>query len=602
MTKAALQLFEGDPLPLELLGLSTIGYGLPGSGKSTFARRLAEQAHLAGIRFCIVDPKGDSYGITNSADGRGAGLPVVIFGGDHAHLPLEAGMGSALGSTLARLPQSTILDLGRMDPLEHPRLLGPFFKALFDHNEQPILLICDEAQNYAGVVAKDASLDKEDVRARRQCLGAIVRIAKEGRRRSIGRVFITQRAPGLHVDIRELADSIAAFQMTGQNELDRVRSWLGNVLRGKELEATMLRVPLLEDGSCIFASSNKLMRQCTERRVLRPITFDSSATPKIGERRLEPEKISAPDLKSLRAALAGAVERAENEDPELLRRRLSELERELTAERSKERAPAPAKIERIEVDVPFFDEPSFHALFEEVVDELGIVAEAVSQSRGAVGRAMNEFRRRSEDRLVAANPNAPRTTKTVSGEQQGRPAGDNPVPTPPARSERGGSAQQPERATAGNGATPHRDPGTRAASRTHAAHPSLKPPEGWTMEEEELYQKFKARLLQEAPALLKLLALQPEIDVTVERKVVPLDATSMKGRIAILIANGFLDSGKRNGEIVKELARTGPTANAGRVSEALSDLIAMGIVTRAAGDRYEKNPDAKVTKTAVASS
>ncbi|MEK7766917.1 MAG: hypothetical protein AAB368_11825, partial [bacterium] len=47
-----------------------------------------------GDRVCILDPKGDHWGLRSSENGKGAGYPVVIFGGEHADVPLNAHAGA----------------------------------------------------------------------------------------------------------------------------------------------------------------------------------------------------------------------------------------------------------------------------------------------------------------------------------------------------------------------------------------------------------------------------------------------------------------------------------------------------------------------------
>jgi hypothetical protein len=61
-------------------------------------------------------------------------------------------------------------------------------------------------------------------------------------------------------------------------------------------------------------------------------------------------------------------------------------------------------------------------------------------------------------------------------------------------------------------------------------------------EKERLYQEFKARLIDDAridPILLHLLTIRPEIVGEVEPRTVTLDGTSVKGRVARLMAQGW---------------------------------------------------------------
>ena len=60
---------------------------------------------------CVLDPsKSDWWGITSSADGKRAGLPFVIMGGPHGHVPLHSSAGKAIGKIVSdsSLPLSII--------------------------------------------------------------------------------------------------------------------------------------------------------------------------------------------------------------------------------------------------------------------------------------------------------------------------------------------------------------------------------------------------------------------------------------------------------------------------------------------------------------
>jgi len=119
---------------------------------------------------------------------------------------------------------------------------------------------------------------------------------------------------------------------------------------------------------------------------------------------------------------------------------------------------------------------------------------------------------------------------------------------------------------------------------------------GVTMEaaEEEMYQRFKVRLMQEAPALIKLMTFKPEIEVSVQRQTIQVDGKSLRGRIAKLLGEGFFDSAKSNRETVKELARTGTTQHDSRVLVEIKELIKLGFLYRTDGKRYQATADAKV--------
>jgi hypothetical protein len=101
------------------------------------------------------------------------------------------------------------------------------------------------------------------------------------------------------------------------------------------------------------------------------------------------------------------------------------------------------------------------------------------------------------------------------------------------------------------------------------------------VDEDAMYQRFKARLLKE-PQVLRVLSAQPELQISVEKNTVEMDGTSLIGRAARLIHRGWLDEVQTNAAIVAELGRTGGKTIAPRVSEAMARLKGMGFVTNEA--------------------
>ena len=106
---------------------------------------------------------------------------------------------------------------------------------------------------------------------------------------------------------------------------------------------------------------------------------------------------------------------------------------------------------------------------------------------------------------------------------------------------------------------------------------------------------IRAQILSDEQVLMKLATLRPEIEITVERRVQAIEGGSLKGRVAGLIARGWINSEpKRPGEINKELNRTGGQVHPANLGRALNDFVLDGFLTRE-NDGYAKAPAIKVT-------
>lgn len=115
---------------------------------------------------------------------------------------------------------------------------------------------------------------------------------------------------------------------------------------------------------------------------------------------------------------------------------------------------------------------------------------------------------------------------------------------------------------------------------------------------DKLYRIFKARFIDEAqidPVLVNLMMTRPEIIVDVARRMMNLDGTTLKGRIARLIAGGFFAEPKTQGATRSELKRTGTDVNSGNLSTAFSDFVKDGFFERV-GESFQAAAGVKITE------
>jgi hypothetical protein len=116
--------------------------------------------------------------------------------------------------------------------------------------------------------------------------------------------------------------------------------------------------------------------------------------------------------------------------------------------------------------------------------------------------------------------------------------------------------------------------------------PSYPFPTTLSGDEEALYQRFKARLMQDAPVLIKVLTDRPEIEVTVEKRIIEVSTSKVLGRVAQLYAKRWFKEGKGFSETQKELQRTGPGVNPASFTDALKELVKLGFLSREQDGKY----------------
>jgi len=138
-------------LPVSALDERVAIVGTSGSGKTYAAKGLVERLMDRGERVCVVDPLGVWWGLRAGADGSAAsGYPVVVFGGRHADVPLDAGMGLALGRLIGTHPLACVVDVSDLGSSTARRVfMTAFAETLYGTNTEPLHLVLDEADLWA---------------------------------------------------------------------------------------------------------------------------------------------------------------------------------------------------------------------------------------------------------------------------------------------------------------------------------------------------------------------------------------------------------------------------------------------------------------------
>jgi len=368
-----LYLADDLKLPLEWVQMATIVYGGRGSGKTYFGSVAAEEAWKQHVRFCVVDVKGDWWGLKSSADGKSEGIPVIVFGGDHADVPLDENAGAQVADIIASLEQPSILDFENLSKGKQIKFLAAFFERLYDVNRNPILLLLDEIQRYAPQMVRFNTPEMT------MCLGAVEDLVKLGRKHGIGVLAFTQRGSGVNKEVSELCDLLTAFRTPGPLDQGRVKEWLEANVTLEKQKVVMEKIANLATGTAIIASGHPDLDVFKTITIRRRETFDSSATPKIGVRRVEPKVLSKPDLAKLQVQMAATIAKAKAEDPKALQARIRELEKQL----SQRHAVMPSKPQIIRetkrVEVPVWPREALPEELRQKARELRVAAGELEQ-------------------------------------------------------------------------------------------------------------------------------------------------------------------------------------------------------------------------------
>lgn len=373
-----LHLADDLSLPVDAVTETFGVLAIKGAGKTYTAKVLTEELTNAGQQVVVIDPLGVWWGLRSSADGSAPGLPFVILGGDHADAPLESTAGEVIADFVIDEHAPTILDLSHFRKAEMRRFATAFLSRLYHRNRAPLHLVVDEADLFA---------PQRPQKDETTLLGAMEDIVRRGRAKGIGCTLVTQRPAVIHKDVLTQISTLVALRLSGPQDRNAINDWVRANGTDEQRDQMMTSLASLPTGTAWFWSPHWLgIFQRVQIRRLQ--TFDSSATPKAGVSVVQPKTFAEIDLVALQQRMAETIERAQADDPKLLRQRIAELERQLKTQ-------MPERIVE-QVEVPVFSESEQRMLEEfchrqetvdawlrEVKRELGVLCQAVPQVQAA---------------------------------------------------------------------------------------------------------------------------------------------------------------------------------------------------------------------------
>lgn len=285
-----------------------------GAGKSNLAAVMAEGMWKARLPFVVVDPVGSWWGLRSTADGRAGGLAIPIFGGRHGDVALEKTGGQVLADLVVDDRASCVLDVSEFSEADKIRFLIDFAERLYRRNEEPLHLFLEEADDY---------IPQRPFREQARLLGAFERIQRRGRARGLGSTLVTQRSAALNKNVLTQIETLFVLRTTSPHDRKAIEGWVEYHGQKRELLESL---PGLATGEAWVWSPQWLgvMKRIQTRR---RATFDSAATPKNVKGGRPGATLADVDLGKVRKQMAATIERAKQEDPRELKRRISELER-----------------------------------------------------------------------------------------------------------------------------------------------------------------------------------------------------------------------------------------------------------------------------------
>ncbi|OCX12637.1 MULTISPECIES: ATP-binding protein [Phyllobacteriaceae] len=276
--------------------------GTTGAGKTFTAKSAVEQLLELGRRVIVIDPTGAWWGLRSGADGsENGGFPVLIFGGEHADVPItpDADTGKALALALAERDVQAIIDTSEMTHGEKNRFLTPFLENLYAKNKTALHLIVDEADEIASQRLADGE---------QRLFGAFDKIVRRGRIKGFRPVMISQRPAVIHKNVLSQIGTLIALKLTSPQDRKAIEEWVKGNADADQARAVMGSLPKLQRGEGWVWSPADDELELVKFLPIR--TFDSSRTPEVGETVVAPA-LTGVDVAALRQMMVDAAKAKE---------------------------------------------------------------------------------------------------------------------------------------------------------------------------------------------------------------------------------------------------------------------------------------------------
>lgn len=396
---------KSEPLvfPEAILDQHLVVLGKTGAGKSSALRHVVEHLLSKKKRVCIIDPKGDWWGLKVGADGKSAGFPVVLFGDFKNEAARDVPVNDRSGSTIAELiatgNRPCVVGMRGWTHGAMTRFWIDFAAALFARNAGELYLVGDEFHNFApkqwrGVQDRDnpASVG----------LHWANRLLSEGRGLGLVCLIASQRPQKVHNDALTSCETLVAMRVVHKADRDAVEDWIrgaGDPALGKEVLNSLASMPRGE----AFVWSPEA--GFGPERVKFPMftTFDSFAPPQL-QQKVSQEGWAEVDLKEVEERLAAVIEEAKARDPKEwgreraeLRRRITSLEHDL-----KEAQEAKPRAETKTVEVPVITDEQMKNL-RDLFEDVKVYTDRLESCKFAFEKGLGKFLSEIESYRAAIN-------------------------------------------------------------------------------------------------------------------------------------------------------------------------------------------------------
>ncbi len=414
MAAKTLHIAPGLDIPAEdFIESKSAILGASGGGKSGALKVIEEELVECRLPFIVFDPAGIAWGLRSSADGREAGLPILVVGGEHGDVPLNKHAGAEMADEVVRTNCQVIFDLSDESTDAYRTFLTDFCEELYraqGRTKTPRLLIIDEAHEIL-----PQQIQKVDART----YGAVKRIVTRGRNRGLGVCLVSQRPADIAKTVLTQCGTLLVFGLLGTPDRKAVGDWVAAWGGDAQLREFDSGLAALKPQECWFWSPRDFRRfEKVRIRDFRTFHPDYTNLRKKGLLDVQPVTTDVASLVSLFSKEAAKVkqEKVDASDLPRLRAEVGRLKGENERLRSQppKTAAHPAGPSRKEIEAPLRQEIAMLSL------HLRTANRRIGSARGLAEQILQLEAIAAPD-PVTATPVAPAPRPAPVGHGPGRP-------------------------------------------------------------------------------------------------------------------------------------------------------------------------------------
>ncbi|MHB1909726.1 MAG: ATP-binding protein [Nitrososphaerales archaeon] len=204
---------------------------IKGAGKTYAASVLAEEMMKAGVPIVAIDCMGIWWGLRVGVDGK-AGLPIVIFGGEHADIPIPTKVDKKtqypqadeerlqlLVKSILQAGISAVLDTSQFSKKMQRRIAAVFISELYRLNK-------DYGVRHVFLEEADTLAPQRLSGELNFTFGAVDDLVRRGGNFNLGCTLITQRSAVLNKDVLTQCNCLIALRVFHKIDKNAVKSWV----------------------------------------------------------------------------------------------------------------------------------------------------------------------------------------------------------------------------------------------------------------------------------------------------------------------------------------------------------------------------------------